>query len=106
MTQKNIEKHNAISNGFPYNSSVVYGDTDSVMITFGPESDNIPMKLALKYGLEAAQQVTDKLFKKPIMLDYVSIKSDTNKALEYTKNIISKLLQNKIDLSSLNSCTC
>ncbi len=36
------------------------------------------------------------------VLDYVLIKSDTNKALEYTKNTTGKLLQNKIDLSSLN----
>jgi len=35
------------------------------------------------------------------VLNYVLIDADSKAAVEYTKNIISKLLQNKIDLSSL-----
>ena len=35
------------------------------------------------------------------MLDYVLIHSDKDAAIAYTKNIISRLLQNKIDLSNL-----
>jgi len=35
------------------------------------------------------------------VLNYCLIDADSNAAVEYTKNIISKLLQNKIDLSSL-----
>ena len=35
------------------------------------------------------------------VLNYILIHGDVTKAVEYTKNVISKLLQNKIDLSSL-----
>eukprot|EP00483_Globobulimina_turgida_P012480 UN12503 len=35
------------------------------------------------------------------VLDYILIKGNVKQAVEFTKNIISRLLQNKIDLSSL-----
>jgi len=54
-------------------------------------------------GIETVRRdnapITKNLVQK--VLDYVLIDSDKEKAIAYTKNIISRLLQNKVDLSNL-----
>jgi len=54
-------------------------------------------------GIETVRRdnapITKKLVQK--VLDYVLIHSDKDAAIGYTKNIISRLLQNKVDLSNL-----
>eukprot|EP00486_Rosalina_sp_Unknown_P012192 CAMPEP_0201594458 /NCGR_PEP_ID=MMETSP0190_2-20130828/191769_1 /ASSEMBLY_ACC=CAM_ASM_000263 /TAXON_ID=37353 /ORGANISM="Rosalina sp." /LENGTH=750 /DNA_ID=CAMNT_0048054083 /DNA_START=795 /DNA_END=3044 /DNA_ORIENTATION=- len=72
-TKEHIESHYSISNGFCCNAQVVYGDTDSVMIKFGEKSDNISIEQAMKFGQEAAVAVTEKLFIKPIMLEFEKV---------------------------------
>ena len=59
-----IEKYN-IKNGYKYDSSVIYGDTDSVMIKFGV--DNLHDAMIL--GRESSEFVTSN-FKKPIKNEF------------------------------------
>ncbi|AMD21716.1 HFL140Wp [Eremothecium sinecaudum] len=65
MTKKAVEEKYCIKNGFKYDSVVVYGDTDSVMVKFG-SSD---LSEVMKYGAEAAAYVSS-LFKHPINLEF------------------------------------
>lgn len=58
------EKYNK-ANGYDYDSDVIYGDTDSVMIKFG-YSD---LKKCMDLGEEAAEYVSTK-FKDPIKLEF------------------------------------
>ena len=55
-------------NGFPYDSTVIYGDTDSVMIKFGVKT----LKEALQLGYESSEYVT-KHFKKPIKIEFEKV---------------------------------
>ncbi|CAG9321819.1 unnamed protein product [Blepharisma stoltei] len=64
-TKMTIEEFYSTSNSFEYNSQVIYGDTDSVMINFGLENLSEVMKL----GKEAAEMVSQK-FAKPIKLEF------------------------------------
>jgi len=158
-TKQFVEDHYSQKNGFACNADVVYGDTDSVMIKFGANSDDdakVTMAEAMELGKAAADLVTERLFIPPIklefekvylpyllmnkkryagmlwtstekwdymdakgietvrrdnapitknlvqkVLNYVLIDSDKDAAIAYTKNVISRLLQNKIDLSNL-----
>ena len=61
------EKYNK-KNGFPYDSEVIYGDTDSVMIKFGVKT----LKEALQLGVESSEYVT-KHFKKPIKIEFEKV---------------------------------
>ena len=61
------EKYNT-HNGFPYDSEVIYGDTDSVMIKFGVKT----LKEALQLGIESSEYVT-KHFKKPIKIEFEKV---------------------------------
>ena len=54
--------------GFPFDSEVVYGDTDSVMVKFGVKT----VEEAIKIGKEAADKVT-KIFKHPIKLEFEKV---------------------------------
>lgn len=67
-TKSVIESHYRIENGYEYNSTVIYGDTDSVMIRFGTTSVHNAMAL----GKEAAMMVSAK-FVHPIKLEYEKI---------------------------------
>ncbi|KAG6868419.1 hypothetical protein C0993_003363 [Termitomyces sp. T159_Od127] len=150
-TKQEVEAEYCIANGRSHNAEIVYGDTDSVMVRFGPT--DLPTVMAL--GQEAADFVTTK-FVKPIKLEFekvyfpylliskkryaglywtrpdkydkmdskgietvrrdncrlvstvietclhkMLINRDVKGAEDYTKQMISDLLQNKIDMSQL-----
>ena len=149
-TREIIENKYSKKEGFKYDSKIIYGDTDSVMIKFGVKT----LKEALELGAESSEFVT-KHFKKPIKIEFEKVfcylllkkkryagvhwtredkydKIDTkgievvrrdncelvrivmekvlkillvdknlDEALNYCKNVISDLLQNKIDISLL-----
>lgn len=150
-TKNYVESCYCIQNGFPADSVVVYGDTDSVMINFGVGDLNKTMAL----GKEAAVHVTQR-FIKPIRLEFekvyfpylllnkkryagllwtnpnnydkidmkgiesvrrdncelvretintclhkLLIERNLEGTVEYVKNVVSALLQNRIDLSLL-----
>lgn len=62
-----VEKYNK-KNGYKFDSQVIYGDTDSVMVKFGV--DTIAEAMAL--GQEAANYVT-KFFVQPIKLEFEKV---------------------------------
>ncbi|PCH44386.1 delta DNA polymerase [Wolfiporia cocos MD-104 SS10] len=150
-TKQEVEAEYCIANGHSHDAQVIYGDTDSVMVKFGPT--DLPTVMAL--GSQAADFVTAK-FVKPIKLEFekvyfpylliskkryaglywtrpekydkmdtkgietvrrdncrlvstvietclhkMLIDRDVKGAEEYTKQIISDLLQNKVDMSQL-----
>ncbi|KAF8075071.1 DNA polymerase family B-domain-containing protein [Lyophyllum atratum] len=150
-TKQEVEAEYCIANGRSHNAEIIYGDTDSVMVRFGPTDLRIVMAL----GQEAAEFVTTK-FVKPIKLEFekvyypylliskkryaglywtrpekydkmdskgietvrrdncrlvstvietclhkMLIDRDVRGAEEYTKQTISDLLQNKVDMSQL-----
>ncbi|XP_003388637.1 PREDICTED: DNA polymerase delta catalytic subunit-like, partial [Amphimedon queenslandica] len=64
-SQKLIESKYCVANGFPYDTKVIYGDTDSVMILFG--HDNVTDSIAS--GKEAAAYVSTH-FPPPIKLEF------------------------------------
>ncbi|EPS44757.1 hypothetical protein H072_1289 [Dactylellina haptotyla CBS 200.50] len=150
-TKAEVEKRYTIANGYSHDAQVIYGDTDSVMVKFGPKDVEQVMKL----GLEAAEFVSEK-FINPIKLEFekvyfpyllinkkryaglywtnpkkydkmdskgietvrrdncrlvqtvietvlkkILIDQDEDGAQTYVKDMISDLLQNKIDMSNL-----
>ncbi|KAI0255835.1 DNA polymerase family B-domain-containing protein, partial [Lactifluus subvellereus] len=150
-TKAEVEAEYCVANGHTHNAEVIYGDTDSVMVRFGPnELDKV-----MAMGSEAAELVTKK-FVKPIKLEFekvyypyllinkkryaglywtkpekydkmdskgietvrrdncrlvstvietclhkMLIDRDVKGAEDYTKQIISDLLQNRVDMSQL-----
>ncbi|KAH9995602.1 delta DNA polymerase [Russula vinacea] len=150
-TKAEVEAEYCVANGHSHNAEVIYGDTDSVMVKFGPtELDRV-----MTMGSEAADLVTKK-FVKPIKLEFekvyypyllinkkryaglywtkpekydkmdskgietvrrdncrlvstvietclhkMLIDRDVKGAEDYTKQMISDLLQNKVDMSQL-----
>ncbi|KAI0044763.1 hypothetical protein FA95DRAFT_1597235 [Auriscalpium vulgare] len=150
-TKAEVEAHYSIANGGSHNAEVIYGDTDSVMVKFGPTD----LKEVMELGSAAADLVTKK-FVQPIKLEFekvyfpylliskkryaglywtkpekydkmdskgietvrrdncrlvstvietclhkMLISRDVKGAEDYTKQIISDLLQNKVDMSQL-----
>ncbi|KIJ20820.1 hypothetical protein PAXINDRAFT_174244 [Paxillus involutus ATCC 200175] len=150
-TKQEVEAEFCVSNGHSYNAEVIYGDTDSVMVKFGPPD----LETVMGLGAQAAAFVTAK-FVKPINLEFekvyfpylliskkryaglywtkpekydkmdakgietvrrdncrlvstvietclhkMLIDRDVKGAEDYTKRMISDLLQNKIDMSQL-----
>jgi DNA polymerase delta subunit 1 len=67
-TKLAVEAKYTITNGYPANAQVVYGDTDSVMVKFGVP--DVPT--AMKLGAEAAKEVT-KLFPPPVKLEFEKV---------------------------------
>lgn len=67
-TKSLVEKTYTLANGYPKDSMVVYGDTDSVMVNFGVET----VAEAMKLGKEAAQMITE-TFEKPIKLEFEKV---------------------------------
>ncbi|ELU43623.1 DNA polymerase delta catalytic subunit [Rhizoctonia solani AG-1 IA] len=115
-TKHEVETEYCINNGREHDAEVIYGDTDSVMIKFGTTDLESTM---------AAELITAK-FVKPIKLEFEkTVRRDNCRlvqtvietclrkmlidrdvkgaedAVSYTKQIISDLLQNRIDMSQL-----
>nr|BAJ78751.1 DNA polymerase delta catalytic subunit [Euborellia plebeja] len=67
-TKQEVEAKYNIANGYPHDSMVIYGDTDSVMVQFGVED----IREAMRLGKEAADFVSDK-FIKPIKLEFEKV---------------------------------
>ncbi|CDO75821.1 hypothetical protein BN946_scf184951.g19 [Trametes cinnabarina] len=150
-TKQEVEAEYCIANGHSHDATVIYGDTDSVMVRFGPTD----LPTVMRLGSEAADFVTSK-FVKPIKLEFekvyfpylliskkryaglywtrpdkydkmdtkgietvrrdncrlvstvietclhkMLIDRDVKGAEDYVKQVISDLLQNKIDMSQL-----
>jgi DNA polymerase delta subunit 1 len=68
LTKATVIEHYSIKNGYEYDSDVIYGDTDSVMVKFGTEDRSEAMRL----GEEAAALVSKK-FVSPIKLEFEKI---------------------------------
>lgn len=64
-TQRLVEAKFNKANGFEYDAQVIYGDTDSVMIKFGPTD----LAKVMELGKEAAVYVTQ-AFIRPISLEF------------------------------------
>ncbi|KAJ6624961.1 DNA polymerase family B-domain-containing protein [Mycena sp. CBHHK59/15] len=150
-TKQEVEAEYCVANGHSHDAEVIYGDTDSVMVKFGP----MELERVMALGGEAAELVTRK-FVKPIKLEFekvyfpylliskkryaglywtrpekydkmdtkgietvrrdncrlvstvietclhkMLINRDVKGAEDYTKQTISDLLQNKVDMSQL-----
>ena len=67
-TKEEVEKRYTIANGYDFDAQVIYGDTDSVMVKFGPKE----LQKAMDLGQDAAQFVSDK-FIKPIKLEFEKV---------------------------------
>jgi DNA polymerase delta subunit 1 len=67
-TKAMVERDYSIANGFKYDAKVVYGDTDSVFVNFGPW----PVAEAMKIGEEASERVS-KTFLAPIKLEFEKV---------------------------------
>ena len=67
-TKEEVEGRYNIANGYNHDAQVIYGDTDSVMVKFGPKE--IPAVMEL--GREAAEYVSEK-FVKPIKLEFEKV---------------------------------
>lgn len=67
-TKAEVEAKYTIANGYSHDAQVVYGDTDSVMVKFGPKE----LEKAMELGQEAAEFVSSK-FIKPIKLEFEKV---------------------------------
>lgn len=67
-TKEEVEARYTIANGYAYDAQVIYGDTDSVMVKFGPKD----LEEAMRLGEDAANYVSSK-FIKPIKLEFEKI---------------------------------
>ncbi|CCM00374.1 uncharacterized protein FIBRA_02404 [Fibroporia radiculosa] len=67
-TKQEVEAEYCVANGHSHDAHVIYGDTDSVMVKFGPT--DLPTVMAL--GAQAADFVTAK-FIKPIKLEFEKV---------------------------------
>ena len=67
-TKDMVEDKYTTKNGYESNATVIYGDTDSVMVKFGTKD----IKRAMELGLEASQEIS-KTFIKPIKLEFEKV---------------------------------
>jgi DNA polymerase delta subunit 1 len=68
MSTQEVEAEYCIANGHSHNADVIYGDTDSVMVKFGPND----LVKVMAMGAEAADFVSAK-FIKPIKLEFEKV---------------------------------
>ncbi|CXI06651.1 DNA polymerase delta catalytic subunit, putative [Plasmodium berghei] len=67
-TKETVEAYYCKNNGFEHNATVVYGDTDSVMVKFGTNDVGEAMRL----GKDAAERIS-KEFLHPIKLEFEKV---------------------------------
>ena len=67
-TKAEVEAKYTIANGYSHDATVIYGDTDSVMVKFGAKD----LKQTMELGEEAASYVSSK-FIKPIKLEFEKV---------------------------------
>lgn len=67
-TKNEVEQKYTVANGYSHDAVVIYGDTDSVMVKFGPTD----LAECMKLGLEAADFVSTK-FVNPIKLEFEKV---------------------------------
>ncbi|KAG2387610.1 hypothetical protein C9374_001204 [Naegleria lovaniensis] len=67
-TKTMVEEMYTVKNGYEANATVIYGDTDSVMVKFGTRD----IKKAMELGLHASQEIS-KTFVKPIKLEFEKV---------------------------------
>ena len=67
-TKKEVEARYNLANGYSHDAKVIYGDTDSVMVKFGPKD----LAKAMELGEDAANFVSAK-FIKPIKLEFEKV---------------------------------
>jgi len=67
-TKIEVEARYNIANGYSHDAQVIYGDTDSVMVKFGPKD----LEKAMELGRDAASYVSAK-FIKPIKLEFEKV---------------------------------
>lgn len=68
QTKQEVEQHFRIENGYEHDATVIYGDTDSVMVNFKVKS----LEKSMELGREAADLITTK-FIKPIKLEFEKV---------------------------------
>ena len=67
-TKEEVEKRYTVANGYSHDAQVIYGDTDSVMVKFGPKD----LGKAMELGQDAAGFVSSQ-FIKPIKLEFEKV---------------------------------
>ncbi|ODQ58675.1 hypothetical protein WICANDRAFT_63181 [Wickerhamomyces anomalus NRRL Y-366-8] len=67
-TKQEVQQKYTIANGYEFDSEVIYGDTDSVMVKFGYKD----LETCMKLGEEAADYVSTK-FLNPIKLEFEKV---------------------------------
>lgn len=67
-TKQFVESTYTVANGFTHDAEVVYGDTDSVMVKFGPQAVEEAMPLALRAATEVSS-----IFPRPIKLEFEKV---------------------------------
>ncbi|THH28571.1 hypothetical protein EUX98_g5609 [Antrodiella citrinella] len=67
-TKQEVEAEYCVANGHSHDAQVIYGDTDSVMVKFGPND----LETVMTMGSQAADFVTAK-FIKPIKLEFEKV---------------------------------
>ncbi len=67
-TKDEVEARYTVANGYSHDAQVIYGDTDSVMVKFGPKE----LDKAMQLGEDAASYVSSK-FVKPIKLEFEKV---------------------------------
>ncbi|RZC43128.1 DNA polymerase delta catalytic subunit [Asbolus verrucosus] len=68
QTKQEVEHHYRIVNGYESDATVIYGDTDSVMVNFKVKS----LERSMELGREAAELISEK-FIKPIKLEFEKV---------------------------------
>ena len=67
-TKEEVEARYTVANGYSHDAQVIYGDTDSVMVKFGPKE----LQKIMELGEDAANYVSSK-FIKPIKLEFEKV---------------------------------
>lgn len=67
-TKEEVEARYTVAHGYSHDAQVIYGDTDSVMVKFGPQE----LEKAMDLGRDAAAYVSAK-FIKPIKLEFEKV---------------------------------